>query len=201
MAGRTPAKQLLAWMANGCEPRSGVRSRGCPTGTSTALCTCAIGGCSDSRLFRHKARRAGKAHCLRQRRNTGAGQPGGALRVGWCALRAALRRLPRARAIACAPRLALNPRQPTAVANGTGAECFGGAFLSPVSLRISKKKSPGAIFRASPEGVRRRDAPNKPARARHRDRANPHASNRARNEPQRPASTPLSITQDQNRKR
>ncbi len=161
MAGRTPAKQPFARMANGCGPRSGVRSRGCPSGTSTALCTCAIHGCSDSRLFRHKARRAGKAHCLHQRRNTGAGQPGAALRVGWCAPRAALRRLPRAQAIAFAPRLALNAHQPTAVANGTGAECFGGAFLSPVSLRISKKS----------------------ARARHLDLANPQASNRARKEP------------------
>jgi hypothetical protein len=52
-----------------------------------------------------------------------------------------------------------------------------------VSLRISKKKSPGAIFRASPEGVRRRDAPNKSARARHRFGANPQPSNRARNQP------------------
>ena len=88
-------------------------------------------------------------------------------RVGWCAPMAALRRLPRARAIACAPRLALNAHQPTAVANGSGAECLGGAFLSPVSLRISKKKSSGTIFRASPEGVRHRDASNKSARARH----------------------------------
>ena len=138
-AGRRPSSlsQGSEWLR---APFRGTFARS-PAGTSTALCACAIGGCSDSRLFRHKARRAGKAHCLRQRRNTGAGQPGVALRVGWCAPRAALRRLPRAQGIACAPRLALNPHQPTAVANGTGAECFGGAFLSLVSLRISKKSA------------------------------------------------------------
>jgi hypothetical protein len=101
-----------------------------------ALCTCAIGGCSASRLFRHKARRAGKAHCLHQRRNTGAGQPGVALRVGWCAPMAALRRLPRAQAIAFAPRLALNAHQPTAVANDTGAECYA------LSLRANLESTP-----------------------------------------------------------
>jgi len=101
-----------------------------------ALCTCAIRGCSDSRLFRHKARRAGKACCLHQRRNTGAGQPGVALRVGWCAPMAALRRVPRAQAIAFTPLLALNAHKPTAVANGTGAECYA------LSLRANLERTP-----------------------------------------------------------
>jgi hypothetical protein len=136
-AGRRPSSpsQGSEWLR---APFRGAFAR-LPVGTSTALCTCAIRSCSASRLFRHKARRAGKACCLHQRRNAGAGQPGAALRVDWCAPRAALRRLPRARAIACAPRLALNAHQPTAATNGTGAECFGGAFLSYLYLGVQRK--------------------------------------------------------------
>jgi len=89
------------------------------------LAAAATPGCFATR----RVAQAGKACCLHQRRNTGAGQPGVALRVGWCAPMAALRRLPRAGAIAFAPRLALNTHQPTAVANGTGAECFGVRFF------------------------------------------------------------------------
>jgi hypothetical protein len=44
------------------------------------------------------------------------------------------------------------------------------------------KKSPGAIFRVSPEGVKRGDALNKGARARHRDQLKPDTLIRARNE-------------------
>ena len=58
-----------------------------------------------------------------------------------------------------------------------GCVSFAGFFAH------SKKKSSGTIFRASPEGVRRRDASNKSARARHLDRSEPQTLNRGRNKP------------------
>ena len=193
MAGRTPAKQPFARTANGCRPRSGVCSRGCPSGTSTALCTCAIRDCSGLVWVQGKARCEGNGPSPWQAPQRSPGRtpahPKGDTRLS----RPGVAPLAKAMSLPCATRLVAKQPGVAAAANGTGAECCGGAFLSPVSLRTQRNRH-GRVTQVGSKLqtlIRARHGPQRQQWA----QLPPHTPNHAQKRPPQPESPPPSQTQ------